>query len=79
MLMDQVEALHVSGYWSEILCCTITTHLSDLEVKVIDFDKFSDKAQVRRATLSCDSSYLVVKMNTFTGKILIFFLFLLKM
>ena len=34
MLMDQVETLHVSGYWSEILCCTITTQLSDLEVKV---------------------------------------------
>ena len=26
---------------------------------VIDFDKFSDKAQVRRATLSCDSSYFL--------------------
>ena len=24
---------------------------------VIDFDRFSGKAQVRRATLSCDSSY----------------------
>ena len=24
---------------------------------VIDFNRFSDKAQVRRATLSCDSSY----------------------
>ena len=59
MLMDQVETLHVCGYWSEILCCTITTHLSDLEVKVIDFDKFSGKAQVRRATLSCDSSYAI--------------------
>ena len=35
-----------------------TTHLSDLEVKVIDFDKFSGKAQVRRASLSCDISYL---------------------
>ena len=59
MLMDQVETLHVCGYWSGILCCTITTHLSDLDLKVIDFDKFSGKAQVRRATLSCDSSYLV--------------------
>ena len=36
-----------------------TTHLSDLEVKVIDFDKFSGKAQVRRATQSCDSSYFI--------------------
>ena len=25
---------------------------------VIDFNRFSGKAQVRRATLSCDSSYL---------------------
>ena len=56
MLMDQVETLHICGYWSEILCCTITTHLSNLEVKVMGH-KFSDKAQVRRATLSCDSSY----------------------
>ena len=37
-----------------------TTHLSDTlrsRSWVIDFDKFSGKAQVRRATLSCDSSY----------------------
>ena len=27
---------------------------------VIDFDRFSGKAQVRRATLSCDSSYFVM-------------------
>ena len=61
MLMDQVDALHVCRYWSEVLCCTI---MSDLEVKVmgsrswvIDFDRFSGKAQVRQATLSCDSSY----------------------
>ena len=30
---------------------------------VIDFDKFSGKAQVRRATLSCDSSYLFSTHN----------------
>ena len=35
MLMDQVDTLHVGGYWSEVLCCTIMTHLSDLEVKVM--------------------------------------------
>ena len=28
--------------------------------RVIDFDRFSGKAQVRRATLSCDSSYLLL-------------------
>ena len=36
------------------------THLSDIEVNVFGhrFSRFSGKAQVRRATLSCDSSYL---------------------
>ena len=35
MLMDQVHTLHVGRYWSEVLCCTITTHLSDLEINVM--------------------------------------------
>ena len=37
MLMDKVDTLHVGRYWSEVLCGTITTHLGDLEVKVMDF------------------------------------------
>ena len=28
--MDQVDTLHVGRYWSEVLCCTIMTDLSDL-------------------------------------------------
>ena len=36
LLMDQVDTLHVGRYSSEVLCCTITTHLNDLEVKVTD-------------------------------------------
>ena len=27
--MDQVDTLHIDRYWSEVLCCIITTHLSD--------------------------------------------------
>ena len=34
--MDQVDTLHVGRYWSEVLCCTIMTHLGDLEVKVTE-------------------------------------------
>ena len=34
----QVDTLHGGRYWSEVLCCTIMTHLSDPEVKVTDFD-----------------------------------------
>ena len=39
MLMDQgdTSTLHVDGYWSEVLSCTIMTHLGDLEVKFMDF------------------------------------------
>ena len=36
--MDQVDSLHVGTfrYWSEVLCCTIMTQLSDLEFKVTE-------------------------------------------
>ena len=55
MAMDQVGTLHVCRYWSEVLllyhqdlperpCCQRSL--------VIDFGRFSGKAQVRRATLS---------------------------
>ena len=37
LLMDQVDTLHAGTYWSEVLCCTIMTHLGDLEVKVMEF------------------------------------------
>ena len=58
MLMDQVDTLHVSRYWSEILCFYDPPEQTRSRSWVIDFDKFSGKAQVRRATLSCDSSFL---------------------
>ena len=32
-----VDIFPVVRYWSEVLCLTILTHLSDFEVKVIDF------------------------------------------
>ena len=38
LLMDQVDTLHVGRYWSEVLCCTIVTHLGDLEVKVTNLE-----------------------------------------
>ena len=36
--MDLVETLSDVKYWSEVLFSTIPTHLSDLEVKVMDFE-----------------------------------------
>ena len=36
--MDQVDTLHVGRYWSEVLCCTVMTHLGDLEFKVTYFE-----------------------------------------
>ena len=39
VLMDLVDILHTDRYWSEVLCLhTITTHLGDLEVKVMDLE-----------------------------------------
>ena len=35
--MDLVDTLPDDRYWSEVLCCTIKTHIDDLEVKVTDF------------------------------------------
>ena len=32
--MDLVDIVPGVRYWSEVLCCTILTHISDLEVKV---------------------------------------------
>ena len=31
MLVDQVDTLHISRYWSDVLCCTIMAH----QVKVM--------------------------------------------
>ena len=45
--MDQVDTLHVGRYWSEVLCCTIMTHLGDLEVKVTDLQNFVLKFLVK--------------------------------
>ena len=38
MRMDQADTLHVGRYWSEVLCCIITTHLGDIEVEVTDLE-----------------------------------------
>ena len=39
--MDLVDTLPDVRYWSEVLYCTIKTHISDLEVKVMDFEILS--------------------------------------
>ena len=36
--LDLVDTLPDERYWSEVLCCTIITHISDLEIKVTDFE-----------------------------------------
>ena len=39
--MHLVGTLPDIRYWSEVLCCTITTHIGDPEVKVTDFEILS--------------------------------------
>ena len=41
MWIDLIDTLPDVRYWSEVLCCTITTHIGDLEVKVTDFEILS--------------------------------------
>ena len=36
--MEVVHPCPDVRYWSEILCCTIPTYMSDLEVKVMDLE-----------------------------------------
>ena len=38
LFLLEVDTLHVGRYWSEVLCCTIMTHLGNLEFKVTDFE-----------------------------------------
>ena len=44
------------GYWAEVLCYTITTHMSDLEVTFL-VKTFRGKGLFGRATLSCNSLF----------------------
>ena len=39
--MDLIDTLPDVRYWSEVLCCTIMTHIGHLEVKVMDFEILS--------------------------------------
>ena len=39
--MDLVDTLPDVRYWSEVLCCTIMTHIGHLEVKVMDLEILS--------------------------------------
>ena len=39
--MNLFDTLPDVRYWSEVLCCTIMTHITDLEVKVMDFEILS--------------------------------------
>ena len=39
--MNLVDTLPDVRYWSEVLCCNITTHIGDPEVNVTDFEILS--------------------------------------
>ena len=39
--MDLVDTLPDVRYWSEVLCYVITTHISDLEIKVTELEILS--------------------------------------
>ena len=45
-------------YWSEVLCCTIPTHMSDLQVKVMDFEILEAKHDL--GELHCPATALIL-------------------
>ena len=56
--MEVVHPCTDVRYWSEILCCTIPTYMSDLEVKVMDLEASFDgtmgvRPLPRSTTLFC--------------------------
>ena len=51
--MDLVDTLPDVRYWSEVLCCTIPTHNSELKVKVTDFEILSLKFLVKAFLFFC--------------------------
>ena len=58
--MDQVDTLHVGGYWSEVLCYTTMTHQGDIEVKVTDLDILIDLvAKHKSGELRCPATALI--------------------
>ena len=36
--IDQVDTMPVVRYWPEVICCSVPTHVGDLEVKAMDFE-----------------------------------------
>ena len=60
--MDLVDILPDVKYWAEDLCCTILTHMSDLEVKVTDFEILS---LLREITGALSLINLEVKVTVF--------------
>ena len=81
--MEEVHTCPDVRYWSEVLCCTIPTLMSDLEVKVTDLEKHYVKvfgsslrgnAQFKRAKSSSDSSYYTLQHDS--GGVLSFHCFI---
>ena len=60
--MDLVDTLPEVRYWSEVLCCTITTHISDLEVT--DFEILSFWLKLLEVYIFISSEALVDLVDT---------------
>ena len=67
--MEVVHSCPDVRYWSKVVCCTISTHMSDLEVKVTDLERnlldvlvkvFSQKCY--SGELSCPVTALIVQV-----------------
>ena len=74
--MDLVDILPDVRCWPEVLCCTILTHIRDLDIKVTDFeilclkplldchDISGDIMRVITAYIAADSHELLLKFRS---------------
>ena len=56
--MEVVHTCPDVRYWSEVLGCTIPTHMSDIEIKVINLEKIMLKFLVKVLEAKPDSGEL---------------------
>ena len=64
MCMGLVVIMPAVTSWSEVLCCTILTQMTDLDVKVVDFKilclSFWNSIPPKHVDGSSDTSYCLV-------------------
>ena len=58
--MEEVHTCFDVRYWTEVLCCTIPTQMSDLEVKAVKMTHMSDLEVKEVKVTDLEKNYIKV-------------------